>query len=109
MKTSIRSYAHKEHRQPVSAVISKNVGREWFIGPALTWLHSQDERIAGVTQTGSGGDVLLGGITTYIGVRPGMHVWAGMDWDVAHSTGAMFMPVRRHISFGITQQFRLHF
>jgi len=88
---------------------SKNVGREWFIGPVLTWLHSQDERIAGVTQTGSGGEVLLGGITTYIGVRPGMHVWAGMDWDVAHSTGAMFMPVRRHISFGITQQFRLHF
>src|SRR3989442_15694918 len=23
---------------------SKNVGREWFIGPVLTWLHSQDER-----------------------------------------------------------------
>jgi len=38
-----------------------------------------------------------------------MHVWLGMDWDVAHSNGAMFMPVRRHISFGITQQFRLHF
>ena len=26
----------------------------------------------------------------------------------AHTTGAQFMPVRRHISFGITQQFRLH-
>lgn len=87
---------------------SKNVTREWFIGPALTWLHSQDDRIAEVTQNGSGGDVLLAGITTYAGVRPGMHVWAGMDWDVAHSTGAMFMPVRRHISFGITQQFRFH-
>ena len=87
---------------------SKNGAREWFIGPALTWLHSQDDRIAGVTQSGSGGDVLLAGITTYVGVRPGMHVWLGMDWDVAHSTGAMFMPVRRHISFGITQQFRLH-
>ena len=88
---------------------SKNVGREWFIGPVLTWLHSRDERIAGVTQNGSGGDVLLAGLTTYVGVRPGMHAWVGMDWDVAHSTGAMFMPVRRHISFGITQQFRLHF
>lgn len=88
---------------------SKNVAREWFIGPVFTWLHSQDDRIAGVTQNGSGGDVLLAGITTYVGVRPGMHVWLGMDWDVAHSTGAMFMPVRRHISFGITQQFRLHF
>jgi hypothetical protein len=87
---------------------SKNVAREWFIGPVLTWLHAQDDRIAGVTQNGSGGDVLLAGITTYIGVRPGMHAWLGMDWDVAHSTGGLFMPVRRHVSFGITQQFRLH-
>jgi hypothetical protein len=87
---------------------SKDVAREWFIGPALTWLHSQDERIRGFTQRGSGGDVLLAGITSYVGVRPGMHVWVGMDWDVDHSTGAMFMSVRRHISFGMTQQFRIH-
>ncbi|MGH9726316.1 MAG: hypothetical protein ACRD41_14725, partial [Candidatus Acidiferrales bacterium] len=60
---------------------SKNVAREWFIGPALTWVHSQNDRIAGVTQRGSGGDMLLAGITTYVGVRPGMHVWLGMDWD----------------------------
>ena len=87
---------------------SKNGDREWFVGPALTWLHSSDDRIAGVTQSGSGGDVFLAGIATYVGVRPGVHVWLAMDWDVAHSTGASFMPVRRHISFGITQQFRLH-
>ena len=87
---------------------SKNVAREWFIGPALTWLRSQDDGIGGVKQNGSGGDVLLAGITTYVGVRPGMHLWLGMDWDVAHSWGPMFMPVRRHISFGITQQFRMH-
>jgi hypothetical protein len=87
---------------------SKNVTREWFIGPVLTWMHAQDDRIAGATQTGSGGDVLLAGVTTYAGLRPGMHVWLGMDWDAAHSTGATFMPVRRHISFGITQQFRMH-
>jgi hypothetical protein len=88
---------------------SKNGAREWFIGPVLTWLRSQDDRIGRVNQNGSGGDVLLAGITTYVGVRPGMHLWLGADWDVAHSTGAMFMPVRSHISFGITQQFRLHF
>jgi hypothetical protein len=88
---------------------SKNGNREWFVGPVLTWLHSQDDRIAGITQRRSGGDVLLAGITTYAGLRPGLHVWLGMDWDAAHSTGASFMPVRRHISFGITQQFRLHF
>jgi hypothetical protein len=88
---------------------SKNGAREWFIGPVLTWLYSQDDRIGPITQNQSGGDVLLAGITTYVGLRPGMHFWLGADWDVAHSTGAMFMPVRRHISFGITQQFRLHF
>ena len=87
---------------------SKNGAREWFIGPVLTWLHSQDDRISGVSQGGSGGDLLLVGATTYVGVRPGTHVWLGMDWDAAHSGGATFMPVRRHISFGITQQFRLH-
>lgn len=87
---------------------SRNVAREWFIGPVLTWQHSGDDRIAGDTQAGSGGDALLAGATTYFGVRPGMHVWLGMDWAVAHSNGALFMPVRRHISFGITQQFRLH-
>ena len=87
---------------------SKNVAREWFIGPALTYLHSGDDHIAGVTQNGSGGDLLLAGVTTYAGLRAGMHVWFGMDWDVAHSAGAQFMPVRRHISFGVTQQFRIH-
>ena len=87
---------------------SKNGAREWFIGPVLTWQHSQNDRIAGATRIGSGGDVLLAGLTTYVGVRPGVHVWLGVDWDVAHSTGALFMPIRRHISFGITQQFRLH-
>ena len=87
---------------------SKDGAREWFIGPVLTWLHSQDDRIAGVTQGQSGGDALLVGAATYVGVRPGMHLWLGMDWDAAHSAGALFMPVRHHISFGITQQFRLH-
>ena len=81
--------------------------REWFIGPVLTWLRSLNDRDAGVTERGSGGDVFLAGITTYVGVRPGMHVWLGVDWDAAHSGGLQFMPVRRHFSFGITQQFRM--
>jgi hypothetical protein len=88
---------------------AKDGAREWFIGPVLIWLHSQDDRIGGVTQNGSGGDVLLAGITTYVSPRPGMHLWFGMDWDVAHSAGSSFMPTRRHISFGITQQFRMRF
>lgn len=87
---------------------SKDLAHEWFIGPALTWLHMQDDRIAGISQNGSGGDALLAGITSYVGLLPGLHLWIGADWDVTHSSGAMFMPVRRHLSFGITRQFRLH-
>ena len=87
---------------------SKSLAHEWFIGPELTWLHMQDDRIGGITQNGSGGDVLLAGITNYVGLRPGLHAWIGADWDVAHSSGATFMPIRHRISFGITKQFRLH-
>ena len=87
---------------------SKNVAREWFIGPVLTWMHSGDDRVGAITQSGSGGDLLLAGATNYVGVRPGMHLWLGAEWDVAHSNGAQFMPIRRRISFGITQQFRIH-
>ena len=87
---------------------AKNGEREWFIGPALTLLHSQDDRIAGIRQDGSGGNALLAGITTYVGVKPGVHVWAAADWDIAHSSGGFYAPVRRHFSFGITQQFRIH-
>lgn len=87
---------------------AKSGAREWFIGPDLIWLYFGDETIAGDMQPGSGGQVLLAGATTYVGVRPGMHLWLGMDWDVAHSNGTAFNPIRRHISFGVTQQFRLH-
>ena len=77
--------------------------------PSLPGSTVEDDRVSGLTQNGSGGDILLAGVTNYLGLRPGLHVWVGADWDVAHSTGLTFMPVRRHISFGITQQFRLHF
>jgi hypothetical protein len=86
----------------------KSGSREWFIGPDLTWLYSQNETISGVTQNGSGSNALLAGATSYVGVRPGMHLWFGMDWAVAHSTGLTSQAIRRHISFGVTQQFRLH-
>ena len=71
-------------------------------------LRSGNDQIAGITQVGSGGDALLAGATTYVGLRPGMDVWVGVDWDIAHSSGTLFMPLRRHVSFGLTQQFRLH-
>jgi hypothetical protein len=85
---------------------SKDVRREWFIGPTLTWLHSNDEVIAGSRQNESGGDVLLAGVTTYFGLSPGVHVWLALEWAVAHSKGENFSPVEKRISFGITRQFR---
>jgi hypothetical protein len=85
---------------------SKDVRREWFIGPTLTWMHSNDQKIAGVEQNGSGGDALLAGVTTYFGVSPGVHVWFGIQWDVAHTDGESFQPSGRQISVGITRQFR---
>lgn len=88
---------------------SKYASRDWFIGPQLTWLHSRNDRIGNVTQSGSGGDALLTGITTYVDARPGLDLWVGVAWEVAHTDGIAFMPVRRQIIFGITQQFRLHF
>ena len=87
---------------------SKHVGREWFIGPAITWKHSQDDNIAGTSVADSGGDSLLAGVTTYVGIQPGTHIWFGADWNVAHSRTSAYTPVQRHFSFGITKQFRLH-
>jgi hypothetical protein len=86
---------------------SKDVRREWFIGPTFTWLHSSDQEIAGIKQSGSGGNVFLTGVTTYFGLSPGVHAWFGIEWAVAHSNGEKFSPLRRHISMGITRQFRL--
>jgi hypothetical protein len=87
---------------------ARDGSREWFIGPVLTWLYSQNASVSGITQPGSGGNALLAGVTTYVGLRPGMHVWLGVDWDMVHTNGVQFMPVRSHVSFGITQQFRMH-
>jgi hypothetical protein len=88
---------------------AKDGSKEWFIGPDLLWLYQANEKVAGKTQEEFGGQELLAGATTFVGVRPGMHLWLGIDWDIAHSNGAAFNPLRRHITFGITQQFRLHF
>ncbi|HET9282212.1 MAG TPA: hypothetical protein VFR24_09655 [Candidatus Angelobacter sp.] len=87
---------------------AKDGSKEWFIGPDFSWLYFSNDQMNGNTQNGTGGHALLAGITTYVSARAGMHLWLGADWDIVHSSGAAFNPVRRRISFGITQQFRLH-
>jgi hypothetical protein len=85
---------------------SKDVRREWFIGPTITWLYSADENIDDIEQNGSGGNELRVGVTTYFGIAPGVHVWLAIDWNVAHSDDQNFRPLSRYVSFGITRQFR---
>src|SRR2546422_3665221 len=80
---------------------SKNVAREWFIGPVLTWLRSQDDRIAGVKMRGSGGDGFLAGLAPYVGVGPRMHLWFGVDWGGVDFPRPFFFPFPRPMPFGI--------
>jgi hypothetical protein len=84
---------------------AKDGSREWFVGPVLTWQHFQDDRVANVTQTGSGGDAFLIGITTYFGVRPGMHLWLGADWDSAILAGQHSCPSVITLVLGLRSSF----
>ena len=86
---------------------AREVGKEWFIGPELAWMHQQHDRVAGVFVPASAGDVLLAGATTYFSPHPGMHIWLGLEFPVAQTTASSFMKTRHRISFGITKQFRL--
>ncbi len=99
--------------QPGSGSTDFFLAANWtYTGLFKVWRLVADEDIHSLLRSqgthGSGGDLLLAGATTYVGLRPGMHVWLGTDWDVVHRSGAQFMPIRRHISFGIAQQFRIH-
>jgi hypothetical protein len=85
---------------------SSDLKHEWFIGPTITWLHAQDLDVAGIRQEESGGNVFLAGVTTYVGLYPGVHAWLGLEWTIARSQGRNFTPIQRHISLGITRQFR---
>jgi hypothetical protein len=87
---------------------SRLVGKEWFIGPELRWMHQQKDQVAGVSRPGSSGDVLLAGATTYLSACPGTHLWIGVEFAAAQTGGSAFMRMRHRISFGITRQFRLH-
>lgn len=84
---------------------SKDVSREWFIGPTLAWVSTGDQRIAGDLQKESSGNILMIGATTYVGIAAGVHLWLGLEWSVADSHDQNFSPIQRHISFGITRQF----
>lgn len=87
---------------------SPNVDKEWWIGPALTIEHYSDDRLAGISQAGSGGNVVLLGAATYFSPRAGMELWFGADFPVTQTITTERARTRRFFSFGITHQFRLH-
>lgn len=85
---------------------SHSVGPEWWIGPSLTWQHMERDRIAGVRQADSGGDVLNLGGTTYFSPRPGLELWFGAEFAVAQQMNGIQDRLRRHISVGFSKQFQ---
>jgi hypothetical protein len=86
---------------------SHSVGEEWWIGPELVWDQQGYDRIGGVRQSSSGGNVLSLGGATYFSPRPGLELWFGMDFGVAQQWNGIQATVERHISIGISKQFEL--
>jgi hypothetical protein len=86
---------------------SREPGKEWFIGPTIVWRHNWRDRLAGVMRTDSGGSALLLGVTTYVGLRPGMTAWFSADFPVVQTSSGAPTNLTRRFSFGITQQFLL--
>ena len=84
-----------------------SVEREWWIGPALTWMHSARDEQAGVSIPQSAGDTLRLGATTFFSPHPGIHLWFSADFPVFQTSNGIYSEERHRFSFGITKQFRL--
>jgi hypothetical protein len=84
-----------------------SVGKEWWIGPALTWVRSLHDMQNGVTIPNSEGDILRLGAVTYFSPRAGIHLWFSADFPVAQTRNGVFCEERRRFTFGVTRQFRL--
>ncbi len=87
---------------------TREVAREWFVGPSLTWAHSERDRRAGIRQARGGGDVLFLGLTNYVSPHAGWMVWVSLDIPVTQNTNGMPLENKRQISFGVTKQLALH-
>lgn len=85
---------------------TRTVDKEWFIGPVVVWNHNRHDRLAGVSRSDSGGSILLLGVTTYVGVNPGTHVWFEADFPVVQTSTGAPTGLKRRFSFGITRQFQ---
>jgi hypothetical protein len=83
------------------------VNKEWFLGPEVLVWHTADDQLHGAVSRGTGGSALLAGAATYFSPKPGLHVWAALDFAAANATAQFYAPIRRRFVAGITKQFPL--
>jgi hypothetical protein len=107
-RTQLGDGLHSRFYFPYRPYQSHSVGREWWIGPEVVWQHAMKDRIAGLSQADSGGDVLSLGAATYYSPRPGLELWFGIDFAVAQQMNGVQDHSSRHISVGISKQIQLH-
>jgi len=86
---------------------STSVGREWFIGPSLTWQRVARDRRGGLRVDPSGSRVLWLGVTTYASPRAGLVFWFAVEFPVSESLRLPLDPGPRY-RFGATRQFPFH-
>jgi hypothetical protein len=106
-RTQLGNNLHARFYFPYRPYQSHSVGREWWVGPEIVWDHAGYDRIGGLRQDDSGGDVLGAGGATYFSPRPGLELWFGIDFAVAQQMHGIQAQVRRHIGIGISKQIQL--
>ncbi len=105
--TRLGNSLHSRIYLPYRPYQSHSVGREWWVGPQIVWDHAGFDRIGGMRQGNSGGNVLSAGGATYFSPHPGLELWFGIDFAVAQQMNGVQDQVRRHISIGISKQFQI--
>ena len=106
-QTQLGDSLHARFYLPYRPYESHSVGKEWWIGPETGLDQEGYERIGGVRQADSGGNVLSLGGATYFSPRPGLELWSGMDFAVAQQWNGIQDTVGKHINIGISKQFQL--
>jgi len=83
------------------------IGREWFIGPGVTWRRMGADRLRGGAIAATVDNVLWLGITNYFSPKGGIVLWLSVDFPVAERT-AMPLRMGRRFNVGLAKQFSIH-
>jgi hypothetical protein len=82
-----------------------SIGREWWIGPSISWQHSGYDTQWDTRIDRTGGRFLNIGATTYFSPAAGLILWVGGELPVAQNMNGAATEMKHRISFGITKQF----